>query len=123
MLTIPGNDASPKVISLGQASATSSSVDLPLLAEAGLPAAEVCRKHGLSPATFYQLKAKYGGLEVSDAWRLRHPENENSKLKRRARSPACVDIAQKRAPGGRPGALLPLRCGGCSVRVGRGLVQ
>ncbi len=32
--------------------------------EAGLPTAEVCRKHGLSPATFYKLKAKYGGLEV-----------------------------------------------------------
>ena len=39
--------------------------------EAGLPTAEVCRKHGLSPATFYKLKAKYGGLEVSEARRLR----------------------------------------------------
>ena len=35
--------------------------------EAGLPTVEVCRKHGLSPATFYKLKAKYGGMEVSDA--------------------------------------------------------
>jgi putative transposase len=50
--------------------------------EAGLPAAEVCRKHGLSPATFDKLKAKYGGLEVSDARRLRQLEDENSKLKR-----------------------------------------
>ena len=50
--------------------------------EAGLPTAEVCRKHGLSPATFYKLKAKYGGLEVSDARRLRQLEDENSKLKR-----------------------------------------
>ena len=50
--------------------------------EAGLSTAEVCRKHGLSPATFYKLKAKYGGLEVSDARRLRLLEEENSKLKR-----------------------------------------
>ena len=50
--------------------------------EAGLPAAEVCRKHGLSPATFYKMKAKYDGLEVSDARRLRQLEDENSKLKR-----------------------------------------
>ncbi|MEW6374159.1 IS3 family transposase [Sphingobium indicum] len=50
--------------------------------EAGLPTAEVCRKHGLSPATFYKLKAKYGGLEVSEARRLRLLEEENSKLKR-----------------------------------------
>lgn len=39
--------------------------------EAGLSTVEVCRKHGLSPATFYKLKAKHGGLEISDARRLR----------------------------------------------------
>ena len=50
--------------------------------EAGLSTAEVCRKHWLSPAMFYKLKAKYGGLEVSDARRLRQLEEENSKLKR-----------------------------------------
>ena len=50
--------------------------------EAGLPTVEVCRKHGLSPATFYKLKAKYGGLEVSDARRLRTLEQENSRLKK-----------------------------------------
>lgn len=50
--------------------------------EAGLPTAEVCRKHGLSAATFYKLKAKYGGMEVSDARRLRQLEDENGKLKR-----------------------------------------
>ena len=38
--------------------------------EAGTPVAEVCRRHGLSPATFYKLKAKYGGMEVSEAARL-----------------------------------------------------
>ena len=50
--------------------------------EAGLAVAEVCRKHGLSPASFYKLKAKYGGMEVSDARRLRSLEEENAKLKR-----------------------------------------
>jgi putative transposase len=50
--------------------------------EAGLPTAELCRKHGLSPATFYKLKAKYGGMDVSDAKRLKQLEDENAKLKR-----------------------------------------
>jgi len=50
--------------------------------EAGLATANVCRKYGLSPATFYKLKAKFGGLEVSDARRLRQLEDENLKLKR-----------------------------------------
>ena len=44
--------------------------------------AEVCRKHGISPASFYQLKGKYGGMEVSDARRLKQLEDENAKLKR-----------------------------------------
>jgi putative transposase len=50
--------------------------------EAGLPTAELCRRHGLSPATFYKLKAKYGGMDVSDAKRLKQLEDENAKLKR-----------------------------------------
>ena len=50
--------------------------------EAGLQTSELCRKHGLSPATFYKLKAKYGGLELSDAKRLKQLEDENAKLKR-----------------------------------------
>ena len=50
--------------------------------EAGLPTAELCRKHGLSPATFYKLKAKYGGIDLSDANRLKQLEAENAKLKR-----------------------------------------
>ena len=50
--------------------------------EAGMPTAEVCRRHGLSTATFYKLKAKYGGMEVSDARRLKELESENAKLKR-----------------------------------------
>jgi len=50
--------------------------------EAGLKTADVCRKHGISEATFYKYKAKYGGLDVSDAKRLRALTDENAKLKR-----------------------------------------
>ncbi len=50
--------------------------------EAGARAVDVCRKHGISGATFYKWKAKYGGLEVSDAKRLRALEDENAKLKK-----------------------------------------
>src|SRR5713101_4201188 len=45
--------------------------------EAGVPTVEVCRKHGVSSATFYKWKAKYGGLEVSEAKRLRALEDES----------------------------------------------
>ncbi len=50
--------------------------------EAGVPTAEVCRKHGVSSATFYKWKSKFGGLEVSDARRLRSLEDENRRLKK-----------------------------------------
>ena len=50
--------------------------------EAGMPTAEVRRKHGLSPNTFYKFKSKYGGMNASDAVRLRTLEDENAKLKR-----------------------------------------
>jgi len=50
--------------------------------EAGAKTADVCRKHGLSPATFYQWKGKFGGLEVSEARRLRALETENARLKK-----------------------------------------
>ena len=50
--------------------------------EAGVPTAEVCRKHGVSAATFYKWKAKFGGLDVSEARRLKALESENSRLKR-----------------------------------------
>ena len=50
--------------------------------EAGAATADVCRKHGISSATFYKRKAKYGGLEVSDAKRLKALEDENAKLKK-----------------------------------------
>lgn len=50
--------------------------------EAGAKAADLCRKHGISEATFYNWKAKYGGLEVSEAKRLKALEDENAKLKK-----------------------------------------
>ena len=50
--------------------------------EAGIPTAEVCRKHGLSQGTFYKYKSKYGGMEVSDVAKMRSLEDENAKLKR-----------------------------------------
>jgi putative transposase len=50
--------------------------------EAGAPTADVCRKHGISSATFYKWKAKYGGMEVSEAKRLKALEDENARLKK-----------------------------------------
>jgi putative transposase len=50
--------------------------------EAGVATADVCRKHGVSSATFYKWKARYGGLDVSDAKRLKALEDENRKLKK-----------------------------------------
>lgn len=50
--------------------------------EAGVPVAELCRKHGVSTASLYKWKAKYGGMDVSEAKKLRALEDENAKLKR-----------------------------------------
>ena len=50
--------------------------------EAGAPVAQLCREHSIGESTFYKWKSKYGGLEVSEAKRLRALEDENSKLKR-----------------------------------------
>jgi putative transposase len=50
--------------------------------QAGLSAAELCRKHGISDATFYKWRSKYGGLEVSEAKRLKQLEDENARLKK-----------------------------------------
>jgi putative transposase len=51
-------------------------------AEAGLPVAEVCRQGGFSDATFYKWRAKYGGMDASDAKRLNQLEQENARLKK-----------------------------------------
>ena len=50
--------------------------------EAGVKVAEVCRQHGISEPTFYAWKAKFGGMSVSDARRLKQLEGENAKLKK-----------------------------------------
>jgi putative transposase len=50
--------------------------------EAGMKTADVCRKHGISGPTFYKWKAKYGGLDVSDAKRLKSLTDENARLKK-----------------------------------------
>ena len=50
--------------------------------QAGLPVAELCRKHGISDGTFYAWRSKYGGMETSDARRLKVLEEENRKLKK-----------------------------------------
>ena len=50
--------------------------------QAGIGAKEVCRKHGISDATFYKWRSKYGGMEVSEAKRLKALETENAKLKK-----------------------------------------
>jgi putative transposase len=50
--------------------------------EAGLKTAEVCRKHGISSTTLYKWKAKFGGMDVSDARRLKALEDENARLKK-----------------------------------------
>ncbi len=63
--------------------------------EAGEKTADVCRRHGVSSATFYAWKAKYGGMEVSDAKRLRALEEENGKLKRLLAEAMLDNIALK----------------------------
>ena len=50
--------------------------------EAGMATADVCRRHGISSATFYKWKAKYGGMDVSEARRLKALEDENARLKK-----------------------------------------
>lgn len=57
---------------------------IPILkeAEAGMPVSELIRKHGISEQTFYRWKSKYGGMEVSEAMRLKELEEENRRLKR-----------------------------------------
>ncbi len=51
-------------------------------ADAGVKVQDICRQHGISDATYYKWKSKYGGMEASDIKRLREVETENSKLKR-----------------------------------------
>lgn len=57
--------------------------------QAGLGAKALCRRHGISDATFYKWRSKYGGMEVSDARRLKTLEDENAKLKTMASTNTC----------------------------------
>ena len=57
-------------------------IGIPKEADAGMAVADLCRRHGMSSATFCAWKAKHGGLELSEARRLRGPEEENAKLGR-----------------------------------------
>jgi putative transposase len=63
--------------------------------QAGLSAPELCRKHGISDATFYIWRKKYGGMEVSEARRLKSLEEENAKLKRLL-ADAMLDVSTLR---------------------------
>lgn len=63
--------------------------------EAGVPVADLCRKHGLSSPTFYKWKAKYGGLDVSEARRLKALEDENAKLQRMLAEAMLDNVALK----------------------------
>lgn len=60
--------------------------------EAGVPTAEVCRKHGISEQTFYRWKARYGGMAPSDAAKLKSLEDENRRLKKLL-AEAMLDVA------------------------------
>ncbi len=64
-------------------------------ADAGLSVKEVCRKHGISDATFYNWKSKYGGMSASELKRLREIEEENAKLKRMYAELALENTALK----------------------------
>lgn len=63
--------------------------------DAGLSAAELCRQHGISDATFYKWRAKYGGMDVSDAKRLKALQEENAKLKKLL-AESMLDVATLR---------------------------
>jgi putative transposase len=63
--------------------------------ESGVPTADVCRQHGISSATFYAWKAKFGGMDVSEAKRLKSLEDENAKLKRLLADAMLDNVALK----------------------------
>ena len=64
-------------------------------ADAGMPVVELCRKHGFSDASYYRWKAKFGGMDLSDAKRLKALEEENNKLKRLLADALLDDAALK----------------------------
>ena len=84
--------------------------------ETGVPVADLCRKHGLSSPTFYKWKAKYGGMDVSEARRLRALEDENAKLKRLLAEAMLDNVALKDLLGKNGDA--SRASGGCGVSAG-----
>jgi len=67
--------------------------------ETGVAVADLCRKHGLSSPTFYKWKARFGGMDVSEARRLKALEDENPKLKRLLADAMPDNVALKDLPG------------------------
>lgn len=63
--------------------------------DAGIPVKEICRKHGISDATYYNWKSKYGGMSASDLKRMKELESENAKLKRMYADMALENRAMK----------------------------
>ena len=63
--------------------------------EAGIPVSDLCRKHGVSDASIYKWKARFGGMEVSEAKRLKALEDENAKLKRMLADAMLDNVALK----------------------------
>lgn len=64
-------------------------------ADAGKPVKDICRQHGISDATYYKWKSKYGGMEASDLKRVKELESENARLKRLYADMALENAAMK----------------------------
>lgn len=92
-------------------------------ADAGLPIKELCRKHGFSEPSYYAWKAKFGGMKVSDAQRLKALESENGKLKRLLANSMLevepLDEVAARCNDNRPDHLLGRKRRPAAWRVGR----
>ena len=90
-------------------------------AESGVPIADLLRKYGVSKATFFKWRSKYGGASVSDVKRLRELETENAKLKRMyadlARENAASKDVLNRTPYGRPRSGRSPSCWCVSIRA------
>lgn len=92
-------------------------------AEAGAKTADLARRHGVSEATIYNWKSKYGGLEVSDARRLKELESENAKLKRLLPADETVLEAAEEAGVEIPYACRVGKCGVCATKLLSGEVS
>ena len=94
--------------------------------DAGMKVVELCRKHGISDATYYKWKSKYGGMEASDLKRVRELEAENAKLKRMyaelaLENTAMKDLIAKNSRAGRAARISALSGAGTPVARSTGL--